>query len=165
MVKTSASVSIDATDIRILEQLQRDAAVTNQELAARAHTSSATCLRRVRRLVQSGVIERRVAILAPEAIGPSLTVIVEVTLDRQGSEHAHAFEARATAHRAVQQCYRVSPGPDFVLIIQVSDMPAWELVLDELLTQASNVRNVRSYFSVRRAKFEPVIDIKVWMRG
>lgn len=154
------SVQLDATDIRILEQLQHDASITNQELAARAHTSPATCLRRVRRLEQSGVIQRRVAILDPEAIGPSLTVIVEVTLDRQGSEHAHAFEARAASHAAVQQCYRVSPGPDFVLVVQAQDMPAWERVLDQLLTQEANVRNVRSYFCVRRAKFMPAIDLR-----
>lgn len=160
MTEPIDSMELDATDIRLLEQLQRDAAMTNQDLASRAHTSPATCLRRVRRLVEAGVIERRVAILAPDTAGPSLTVIAEVTLDRQGSEHARAFEAQACAHPALQQCYRVSPGPDFVLILQAADMAAWEGVVDELFTQAANVRNVRSYFSIKRAKFEPAIDLR-----
>ena len=116
-------VGLDATDLRILEQLQRDASLTNQALAAAVHTSPATCLRRVKRLMDTGVIERQVALLSPARLGAGLTAIVEVTLDRQGAEHLAAFEARAVADEAVRQCYRVSPGPDFLLILQVSDMP------------------------------------------
>ena len=82
-----------------------------------AHVSPATCLRRVRRLVDAGVIERRVALLSPERLGAGLTAIVEVTLDRQGAEHLDAFERAPWPTRAVQQCYRVSPGPDFVLVV------------------------------------------------
>ena len=146
---------MDATDLRILEALQTDASLSNQDLAAAAHTSAATSLRRVRRLVEAGVIERRVAILSPERVGAGLTVIAEVTLDRQGAEHLAAFERRAVAEAAVQQCYRVSPGPDFVLVLQVAGMPAWDALVERLFTQDANVRNVKSFFSVRRAKFEP----------
>ena len=101
---------LDATDLRILDQLQRDATLTNQALAAAVHTSAATCLRRVKRLVDSGVIERRVAILSPSHLGAGLTAFAEVSLDRQGAEHIAAFEARAIADPSVQQCHRVSPG-------------------------------------------------------
>ena len=96
--------------------------VSNQALAAQVHVSPATCLRRVKRLIEAGVIERRVAILSPERLGHGLTAIVEVTLDRQSAEALAAFEARAVAEDAVQQCHRVSPGPDFVLTVQVADM-------------------------------------------
>jgi DNA-binding Lrp family transcriptional regulator len=153
------SVAIDATDCRILELLQSDASLTNDRLAAAAHISPATCLRRVRRLVEGGVIERRVALLSAERIGAGLTVVAEVTLDRQGAEHLSAFEARAVAEPAVQQCYRVSPGPDFVLVLHAADMAAWGALTERLFTQDANVRNVKSYFSVRRAKFEPRIAL------
>jgi Lrp/AsnC family transcriptional regulator, leucine-responsive regulatory protein len=128
-------------------------------LAAAVHTSAATCLRRVKRLTDSGVIERRVAILSPQKLGAGLTAIVEVTLDRQGAEHLAAFEARAVAEAAVQQCHRVSPGPDFILVLQVADMPAYHALVQRLFSQDANVRNVKSFFSVHRAKFEPRVAL------
>ncbi|MGY4827589.1 Lrp/AsnC family transcriptional regulator [Sphaerotilaceae bacterium SBD11-9] len=151
--------ALDDTDLRVLDLLQRDASLSNQDLAAAAHTSPATCLRRVKRLVESGVIERRVAILSPEKLGPGLTALAEVTLDRQGAEHLAAFEARAVAELAVQQCYRVSPGPDFMLVLQVPDMAGYHALVQRLFTQDANVRNVKSFFSVHRAKFEPAIAL------
>jgi DNA-binding Lrp family transcriptional regulator len=152
-------VTLDATDRRLLELLQHDAALTNQELAERAHVSPATCLRRVRRLVDAGVIERRVALLSAERLGHGLTAVVEVSLDRQGAEHLDAFEQRAVADAAVQQCYRVSPGPDFVLVVWTADMPGYQALVQRLFTQDANVRQVKAYFSVRRAKFEPAIGL------
>lgn len=150
---------LDATDLRLLDLLQTDASLSNQALAERAHVSPATCMRRVKRLVEGGVIERRVALLAPQALGPSLSAIVEITLDRQGAEHLAAFEARLAAEPAVQQCYRVSPGPDFVLILQVADMPAYHALVQRLFTQDANVRNVKSFFSILRSKFEPRVQL------
>jgi DNA-binding Lrp family transcriptional regulator len=122
--------------------------------------SPATALRRVRRLVEAGVIERQIAIVSPEAVpGGGLTAVCEVTLDRQGAEHLDAFEARVAADDAVQQCYRVSPGPDFVLVVWAHDMPAYHALVQRLFTQDANVRNVKAYFSVKRAKFDPKIRL------
>jgi len=151
--------ALDATDIRLLDLLQRDASKSNLELAALAHISAATCMRRVRRLVDTGVIERRVALLAPERLGHGLTVIVEITLDRQGAEHLEAFQSRAVLEAEVQQCYRVSPGPDFVLVVWCTEMSAYQSLVQRLFTQDANVRQVRAYFSLQRAKFEPAIGL------
>jgi Lrp/AsnC family transcriptional regulator, leucine-responsive regulatory protein len=159
LINSIGILDLDATDLRILDQLQRDASLTNQALAAAVHTSPATCLRRVKRLEEGGVIERRVAILSPQRLGAGLTAIVEVTLDRQGAEQLAAFEARAVAEVPVQQCHRVSPGPDFVLVLQVPDMAAYHALVQRLFTQDANVRNVKSFFSVHRAKFEPAIAL------
>ncbi len=152
-------LTLDATDLRLLDVMQQDASLSNQDLAAAAHVSPATCLRRVRRLVEAGVIERRVALLSHERLGYGLTAIVEITLDRQGAEHLAAFEQRAVADAAVQQCYRVSPGPDFVLVVWAADMPAYQALVQRLFTQDANVRQVKAYFSVQRAKFEPAIGL------
>jgi DNA-binding Lrp family transcriptional regulator len=154
-------LNLDPTDLRVLELLQNDASLSNQDLAAAAHTSPATCLRRVKRLVEAGVIERRVAILSPEKLGAGLTVLAEITLDRQGAEHLAAFEARAVAEPAVQQCYRVSPGPDFMLVMQAPDMAGYHALVQRLFTQDANVRNVKAFFNVHRAKFEPRIALPV----
>jgi len=148
-------MDLDPTDIRLLDLLQTDAALSNQELAERAHTSPATALRRVRRMVDDGLIERRVALLDPHKLGHGLTALVEITLDRQGAEHLDAFEARAVAEAAVQQCWRVSPGPDFMLVVHSADMQGYHALVQRLFTQVANVRNVKAFFSVKRAKFDP----------
>ncbi len=149
-------MDLDATDLRLLDLLQNDAALSNQDLAERALTSPATALRRVRRLLDAGVIEGRVALINLRVLGAGegLTALVEVTLDRQGAEHLDAFEARAVAETVVQQVYRVSPGPDFMLALQVADMPAYHALVQRLFTQDANVRNVKAFFSVKRAKFD-----------
>ena len=145
---------LDAVDRRLLDALQLDASPTNQALAGRMGISPATCLRRVKRLADAGVIERRVALLAPARLGPELSALVEITLDRQGAEHLDAFEARVAADAAVRQCWRVSPGPDFVLVVQVRDMAGYQALVQRLFTQDANVRNVKAFFSVHRAKFD-----------
>lgn len=151
--------SLDACDMRILAQLQADASLSNQDLAARVHVSPATCLRRVKRLEEAGIIERRIAVLSAEKLGAGLCAIVEVTLDVQSSEQLAAFCTRAVADPAVQQCYQVSSGPDFVLILQVRDMEAYHQTAHRLLTAVANVRNVRTFFAVHRAKFSARIDL------
>lgn len=150
---------LDAIDLRLLDQLQRDASLSNQALAERCHVSPATCLRRVRRLVEAGVIERRVALLSPQRLGAGLTAIIEISLDHQAAERLDAFEARAVAEPRVQQCYRTSSGPDFVLVVQVPDMAAYHALVQRLFTSDANVRNVKTYFSIKRAKFEPALSL------
>ena len=145
-------ISVDAIDLKLLDELQRDASRSNQAIAEAVHVSAATSLRRVKRLTDAGVIERTVAILSPEALGHGLTAIVEITLDRQAIDRIEAFEARAVAEPGVQQCYRTQGGPDFVLIAQVADMPAYQALAQRLFTSDVNVRNVRCFFSVHRAK-------------
>src|SRR5664279_5219933 len=116
-------MDFDLVDLKILDQLQSDASLTNQALAE------------------------------------GLTAIVEVSLDRQSADALDAFEARAVADPAVQQCHRVSPGPDFVLIVQTIDMPAYHALVGRLFTQDANVRNVKAFFSIHRAKFETRIAL------
>ncbi len=148
---------LDATDLALLHQLQADATPSNQALAERVGVSPATALRRVKRLWDTGLIERQVAVLSADrlahTLGHGLTAIVEVSLDHQATERLVAFEARAVADAAVQQCYRVSPGPDFCLVVTVADMPAYQALAERLFTTDANVRNVKAFFSTHRAKF------------
>ena len=156
-------LSLDLTDLLLLDQLQQDASITNQALAERVHTSPPTCLRRVKRLRDAGLIERQIAVLNTELLAPLLghgmTAIVEITLDRQDALSLQAFEARVSTDDAVQQCYRVSPGPDFVLVVFARDMPGYLAMSQRLFTADANVRNVKSFFSVKRSKFEPKVPL------
>ena len=154
-------IDIDAIDIKLLECLQSDSSLSNQALAERVHVSAPTCLRRVKRLRDSGLIEREIAVLNADKLaglmGHGLSALVEISLDRQGAEWLDAFEARVVLDAAVQQCYRVSPGPDFILQLQVADMPGYLALAQRLFTSEANVRNVRTFFSTKRAKFEPKV--------
>lgn len=156
-------IDIDAVDIRLLDLLQSDASRSNQDLAQLAHVSAPTALRRIKRLRDAGLIERQVALLQPEKmaalIGHGLTALIEITLERQGAEQLDAFEQRAIAEAEVQQCYRVSPGPDFVLVVHTRDMPAHLALTQRLFTSDANVRNAKAFFSVKRAKFHPQMPI------
>ena len=158
-------INIDDTDIKLLQALQDDASLSNQALAERMHVSPPTCLRRVKRLRDAGLIEREIAVLSPDKLaallGHGLTAIVEITLDRQAAEQLDAFEQRAVLDAAVQQCYRVSPGPDFVLLIHVADMPRYLALAQRLFNSDANVRNVKAFFSVKRSKFEPKVLLSV----
>ncbi len=157
-------MNIDPIDANLLELLQTDASQSNQSLAEQVHISPPTCLRRIKALVDSGLIERQIAILNPDKLaaiqGYGLTALVEITLDRQGAEHLEAFEAKVIQDSAVQQCYRVSPGPDFCLVVYCADMPAYLDLANRLFTQDANVRNVKAFFSTKRAKFQLKIDLK-----
>lgn len=150
---------LDDLDRRILDLLQVDASHTNAELAELVHVSPPTCLRRVKQLTEHGVIARQVAILAPEKIGARLTAIVEISLDIQAVERMDQFEQLVAGDAEVLQCYRVAPGPDFVLIVQVVDMPAYNALAHRLFTAHANVRNVKAYFSTFRSKFETRISV------
>ena len=156
-------MELDNIDWSLLAALQTDAGQSNQALAERAAVSPPTALRRVRRLHEAGLIAGQVALLHEDRVaaaqGHGLTAIAEVSLDRQGAEHLDAFQARAIADDAVQQCWRVSPGPDFVLVVHTRDMPAYLALSQRLFTQDANVRNVKVFFATQRAKFETKLPI------
>ena len=162
-MKNSEMIDIDATDLQLLDWLQQDASQSNQTLAERLQVSPATCLRRTKRLHALGLIERQVVVLQPDRVaqlvGPGLQAIVEITLERQGAELLDAFEARAVQDAAVQQCWRVSRGPDFVLVTHTRDMPQYLALSQRLFTSDANVRNVRAFFSTRRAKFDTRVPL------
>lgn len=152
-------MELDELDKRILQQLQKDSSLTNQALSEKVHASAPTCLRRVRQLQEQGVILKTVAIVDPASVSSTLTAIVEVTLDIQTAEAYAEFEKNVADESSILQAYRVSSGPDFVLIAQVRDMPAYHALVHRFFTAQKNVRNVRSFFSVHRSKFETQIAV------
>jgi len=157
-------ITLDDLDPRILHALQDQADRSNLEIARLIGLSPAATLRRIKRLKDQGVIERVVAVLNPQAVGAGLLAVVEVSLERQGEHALQAFAALACKQAEVQQCYQVSPGPDFVLIAQVPDMPAYHAFSQRLLTEDANVRHVKAYFSVKRHTFKAGLNLKGTVR-
>ena len=158
-------LNLDAIDLQLLDLLQNDASRSNQDLAALVHTSPPTCFRRVKRMRDAGLIEREIAVLSVEKLqevaGHGLCAMVEITLDRQDHAALEAFEKRVAGDDAVQQCYRVSPGPDFCLVVHCAHMPDYLALSQRLFTADANVRNVKTFFSVKRSKFGARVPLPV----
>lgn len=148
---------MDVIDERLLIQLQRDASLTNQALADAVGLSPSACLKRVKRLRDSGVIERQVVLINPAAVGLCMHMVVEVTMERDRKDLYHRFLKSAIAINEVKQCYQVTGEIDFVLIVEVSDMDAYDRFCDELLYADGNVKKFRTLISRDRKKFDTTI--------
>ncbi|MEO1471046.1 MAG: Lrp/AsnC family transcriptional regulator [Pseudomonadota bacterium] len=113
---------IDDFDRRLLALLQVNARQTGQALAEQVGLSPAACLRRVQRLRETGVIEREVAIVAPEALGPSVTFLVTVEILRDGPDRIDRLKRRFTALPIVQRIYHVTGEADLVMVVAAPTM-------------------------------------------
>lgn len=134
--------------------MQRDASLTNQALADTVGLSPSACLKRVNRLRDSGVIDRVVALLNPEAIGQCLYLIVEVTMERDHRQLYERFERRVVGAREVTQCYQVTGESDFVLMVMVRDMDEYDRFCNEVLYADDNLKKFRTLLSRKRSKFD-----------
>ena len=150
---------MDRLDRRILECLQRDAGTTNQALADRVGLSPSACLARVRRLRESGTIERTVALLDPAAVGPHLELVVEVFAARDDRALFERFERATREAPEVRQCYRVTGDSDFVLIVSVPDMDAYDGFCERVLYGDPNMAKFRTLVVSRRSKFDPFVPL------
>jgi Lrp/AsnC family transcriptional regulator, leucine-responsive regulatory protein len=150
---------MDATDRRILRELQRDASLSNVELADRVGLTPAPCLRRVKRLKETGVISRYVALIDPTAIGLDLDVFVSVTLDRQRTEVAEAFEQAVADRPEVQECYLIAGAIDYLIRVKMADLSSFQRWLWEVITVIDGVANVQSSIAMRRAKYTTELPI------
>ncbi|SJN14683.1 Transcriptional regulator, AsnC family [Halomonas citrativorans] len=135
---------MDAIDQRILEQLQRDASLTNQALADTIGLSPSACLKRVNRLHNAGIIEREVALLNPDALAQCLHMVVEVTMERDNKSLYQRFLQSALSAPEVKQCYQVTGECDFVLIVTVADLDAYDRFCDQVLYADDNMRKFRT---------------------
>ncbi|WP_421864960.1 Lrp/AsnC family transcriptional regulator [Motiliproteus sp.] len=152
-------MEFDRIDRRILDQLQRDNRISNQDLAERVGLSPPACLRRVRKLRQSGVILGDVALLDPLKMGQQLNIIVEVEMLRDQLDVYDAFVRKMRAAPEVSQCYEVTGEVDFVLVVQVADMQAYETFSRRDLSSDPHVSKFRSLISLRREKFDTTVAI------
>ncbi|WP_028299025.1 Lrp/AsnC family transcriptional regulator [Oceanospirillum beijerinckii] len=150
---------LDRIDKHILNQLQRDNRISNQALAEKVGLSAPACLKRVRKLRESGIIMADVSIVNPEAVGHRINVIVEVEMDRDQLDIYEAFNRKMLAAPEVAQCYQVTGEVDFLLMVLVPDMQAYEAFARRELASDPNLRKFRSLISLRREKFQTAIEL------
>lgn len=137
---------MDAKDRQILRELQRDGRLTNAELAERVNLSPSPCLRRVRNLETSGVIDRYVAIVDREAAGYSVTAFVQVTLARHDREVVEAFEARVRETPQILTCHLMTGASDYLLQIVVAGLDSYEAFMRDTLHTTPGIATINTSF-------------------
>lgn len=145
-------LKLDAIDRRILAALQRDARLTNVQLAEKVGLSPSPCLRRVRILERAGVISGYHATLDRAGLGLGLTVFVGVKVERHHDEPAAAFREAVHALAEVVSCHLVSGEADFLLQVVVPDLAAYERFLLGTLLKLPGVSDIRSNFAIQTVK-------------
>lgn len=142
-------MKIEKADRAILKALQHDGKLSNVNLAEQVNLSESACLRRVKALEQSGVIERYAMIVNPEALGINGSVFVEITLDTQQQQNLDVFEQAIQAIPEVMECYLMSGSFDYLVRVVVADIKDYERLHHDTLTKLPAVARVRSSFSLR----------------
>jgi DNA-binding Lrp family transcriptional regulator len=142
---------IDAIDRRIIIELQADGRMTNVELARRAGISAPPCLRRVRRLEETGIIRGYHAETDPQKLGFAITFFVLIGLDTQKDAALAAFERMVATWPEVRECHMIRGGGDFLIRLVARDT-AQENELTRKLTEAPGVATVRSLQTIRTSR-------------
>ena len=150
---------LDRTDRAILHELQLDGRISNVKLAERVNLSESACLRRVKLLEETGVIEGYMMLINQAAVGLPGNVFVEITLNRQQREDLDAFEASVSLVPEVMECYLMSGDYDYLLRVAVADASDYERIHHEQLTTLPGVARVRSSFALRAVKEKTELPI------
>jgi Lrp/AsnC family leucine-responsive transcriptional regulator len=152
-------LALDRTDRKILNLLQEDNQITNLELAAAIGISPPPCLRRVRRLRESGVILRDVSLVDRTKVGRNLMVFASITLERQREDLLANFERKMLAQPEVMQCYFVSGDADYLVVVNVPDMEAYNGFARRVFANEPNIRMFRSSFALSVVKYDTKIAL------
>lgn len=150
--KVSLGRTIDPFDRAILRILQQDNKTPQREIAEQVNLSAAAVQRRIAALEQSGVIARNVSILDPKPLQMGITSIVEVNLKDERLETVEKAKAFFRAAPEVQQCYYVTGGVSFMIVILAPDMNAYEAITRRLFAQNDAVASYRSLIALDRVK-------------
>ena len=152
---------LDATDWRILRELQADGRMTNVELARRVGISAPPCLRRVRALEDAGIVKGFTALCDDKALGFDVTAFAMVGLHSQAEADLIAFEERARSSAIVRDCYMLSGEIDFLLRCVAPDLSTFQDFIIHELTAAPNVASVKTSLVIRASKQAPGVPVEL----
>ncbi|WP_419899336.1 Lrp/AsnC family transcriptional regulator [Roseomonas sp. USHLN139] len=146
---TETGIELDGFDQALLAEVQRDNQTPARVLAERVGLSESAVLRRLRRLRQTGVIQADVAVVHPAVLGRPLTLHVLVSLEREGSALLDAFTRKLRGREEVRQAWYVTGEADFVLLLNLASMEAYEAFTREVFLDDPNVRGFRTIVAMR----------------
>lgn len=152
-------VELDKIDRNIIGILQRDATVSVQDIAGQVGLTNNPCWRRIKRLEEQGVIERRVAIVNPKAIGLGITAFVSIRIDSHNQQWLTSFADSIEQISEIIECHRMTGDVDYLLKVLVRDLEHYDNVYQELITRVSGLSGVSSTFSMEQLKRETVVDV------
>jgi DNA-binding Lrp family transcriptional regulator len=152
-------MNLDATDLRILDQLQHDASLSNVELARRVHLSPSPCLARVKALEAAGVIRQYVALAHAPALGLGLSVFISVSLKSQHKAALAEFERRIAEHDEVMECYLMTGDSDYLIRVALPDLAALEKFILEQLTPIPGIEKIRSSFALKQVRYKTALPL------
>jgi len=153
-------MKLDRIDRTLLTELQRDGRISNRDLAERVHLSESACLRRVRALDETGVIERYAAVVSQAKAGLPGNVFVSITLNRQEQGDLSAFEEAIRRVPEVMECYLMAGPQDYLLRVVVSDPSDFERVHSQHLTRLPGVARVQSSFALRTVRKSAELPVR-----
>jgi DNA-binding Lrp family transcriptional regulator len=156
-VRMSVAANLDAIDLRILRELQRDGRITNVELSKQVGISAPPCLRRVRKLERAGIIEGYRALLNAPALGFGVTAFCSVGLEHQSDSNLRAFADKTLEWPIVRRSWMVSGESDFLLHCVAEDLESFQDFVIDALTATENVETVRTMLTIRRVKNEGLV--------
>jgi DNA-binding Lrp family transcriptional regulator len=154
-------MQLDVIDIRILDQLQQDGALTNVELARRVHLSPSPCLARVKALEAAGVIQRYVALANAKLLGLGLNVFISISLKEQSKDKLAEFERRIAEHDEVMECYLMTGDSDYLIRVALPDIAALERFILEQLTPIPGIEKIRSSFALKQVRYKTALPLSV----
>ena len=152
-------MKVDSIDRSILHELQLDGRMSNADLSEKVGLSQSACLRRVKSLEDSGVIESYVALVSQKAAGLLQDVFVQVTLKSQESHDLEAFEAKVQDHPQVMECYLMTGASDYMIRVVVADAPDYERLHRHFLTRLPGVDRLVSSFALRTVRKKTEIPL------
>lgn len=149
----------DSIDINILKQLQKDASLTAQEIAAKVNLSTSPCWRRINRLEQTGIIQKKVALLDSKKLGMQMVTFVSISLSRNDEDSLEKFEEQVQQFPEIVECYTVTGTMDYFLKIITRDIQHFENFLRRHLAQLPLIREIHSNVAVTQIKYSTELPL------
>jgi len=158
-IANSKAIALDAIDRSLLFHLQQDARLTNAELAEKVCLSASPCLRRVRELEHAGVIRQYVSLLDPLKLGLTVSVFIQVSLEKQMRGALDTFENALMKREEVMECYLMTGDSDYLLRVVVCDMQSLERFIVDYLAKIPGVSSIRSSFALKQVKYKTALPL------
>ena len=154
------NTNLDKTDRAILEIIQQDVSLSASEIADRVNLSQPPCWRRIKRLEEQGIIERRVGILNRRSLGLNTLIYAEIKLTANGHKAVDAFEKKIRSFPEVTECYVMLGRIDFLLRIVCRDVEHYEQFFKQQLSQLPDVQDINSSVALSEVKYTTALPLE-----
>lgn len=154
------TVMLDALDRRIVAKLQRDASLSNAELADQVGSTSPSCWRRIRQLEESGVLKGAVRLADAKLLGQSVNVLCQVRLKDYSTKCIAQFEEFVGETDQIMECYSISGDWDYLMRIVSADVERYERFLMRVLLKHPSIAGASSHFALSVTKYQTALPIQ-----